>query len=100
MPLVEVREQGLDARAERPPGLQPGRIGAPRLGPAVRTGRGVLPALDHHWLERGELDHLAPSEPAASGLRQLLAAASTDTRAGRDHHVRLAPHPADADVPT
>jgi hypothetical protein len=64
MALMEVREQRLDAGPERPPGLQPGRKGAPRFSPAVRTGGGVRPALNDDWLGRRKLDHLAPSDPA------------------------------------
>jgi hypothetical protein len=99
MPLVEIAEQRLDARAERPPRLQARRIGPRRLGPAVCTGHGVLPALDRHWRHGRQLGGLAAAHPASARLRQALATARARTRAALDNHVRLAAHPANADVP-
>src|ERR1043166_6354033 len=100
MPLVEVAQQRLNAGPERPPRLQPGRIGAGGLLAALRAGGGVLPRFDHHRSDDRQLDHLAPPRSAPPGGRQLSATAATHARAARDHDIRLAPPPAAPDVPT
>ena len=97
--LVQVAQQRLDPRAERPPRLESGRIGAGRLDPAVRTGHGVLPALDHHRPHGWQLDDLAASDAPSTELRQRLTTARTRARAALDDHVRHAAHPTDPDVP-
>src|SRR4051812_23183295 len=99
MPLVEVSQQRLDPWPERPPRLQSRRICPHRLDPAVRTRHRVLPGLDHHRLDRWQLDHLTPTDPTAARLGQRLAASLTRTRATLDHHVRLAARPADPNMP-
>ena len=66
-PLVEGAQERLDARTERPPWLQPGRIGAGGLLATLRAGHGVPPRFDHHRLERRQLNDLAP--PLGAGGR-------------------------------
>src|SRR5215210_8284285 len=54
--LVEVAEQRLDARPERPGGLQSGRVGALRPCPTPSTARRVPPPFDHHRADRWQLE--------------------------------------------
>src|SRR5439155_24742187 len=100
MPLVEIAQQRLHARTERPSWLQTGWIGAGGLLATLLADHGILPSLDHHRLERWQLDHLAPPDPAAPGLRQPLTTARARAWTALDHHIRLAPHSADSEVPT
>src|SRR5688572_29438840 len=99
MPLVEVREQCLNAGAERPPGLQPGRIGAGGPLATLLAGHRVLPRFDHHWHERWHIDDLAPSDPTPPGRGQLMATAATRARPACHHDVRLTTLPTDPNVP-
>src|SRR5215210_2899037 len=75
--LVEVPQQRLDVRPERPGRLQAGRVGALRPRPAPPTTRRVLPALDHHRADRRQLDDLAPPDPPLPGQGQRLTTSST-----------------------
>ena len=101
MPLVEVAQQRLDPGPERPPWLQPRRIGARPSGLAtvLAASRRTASASITTGANGGSsITWLRPTRRppvCGSGSPQPV----TRARATRDHHVRLAPHPADPDVP-
>src|SRR5205085_8175387 len=75
------------------------RIAAHRLLAAPGTGQGVLPRFDHRRRDRRQVGHLTPTDSPAPGPRQGLATPRTRAWATVDDHIRLAPRPAEPDMP-
>ena len=76
-------------RGSRPAGYEPS-VRSPHRSQATRYCHASITT----GVERGQLDHLAPSDPASPGLRQPLATPRAHARAALDDRVWLAPHPA------